>query len=668
MLFVILRLLRHNELGVFHAYRRRGKERAKQRAINFDGEVVDRVFPAAKDTDDIALLLRYQVDDGVGIKAQRLRRQHKNWRLEGNCPEDYCYDFVEPGCLFAMVVDAGQRPALGAWAVYAVDNQATKAILADGESNGLAGRSMVALHGDEGRRTLAVLQKSKPDLFMPEESPVTKPKPAMTMAAEDRSVRLPPNARRLVRILASVGHTLPSAVADIVDNAISADATDIRITFGRPDSGHGRWMTIADNGRGMDAARLAEAMRIGSETDYESDDLGKYGYGLKGASWSQTDCFTVVSKVMGQPAAHLTWDVARMDSWDAQRSDLDPWIAARTEIPEHGTCVLWRSMRPPRSTPALRGLDPYTAEVQELHRHLGLVFHRFIEGKVPGRKRVIIRVEGIVVEANNPVGHSATKAYDMKSVRVPTPTENATVRVQAFLLPSEQEVKAIHGTDVDAARMELDRLGMYGRRNESQGLYVYRNGRLIQWGGWHQMWTTSDEKTKLARVVVDFDSTLDDQFDVNISKRMVTLSQQLQAEIKRLAVDARNDSKKKYVSSSRVLSSGRASGSSATSALTKLATTAKTSTPAANERATTTSATSDLPVVRLVKTDAFAWKLMKGMTGKQEIQVSGTQVELCNLLASIATDAVRLKALAEFLTRLDQAGAQKLLVSTTAPK
>ena len=85
---------------------------------------------------------------------------------------------------------------------------------------------------------------------------------------------------------------------------------------------------------------------------------------------------------------------------------------------------------------------------------------------------------------------------------------------------------------------------MYGRRNESQGVYVYRNHRLIQWGGWHQMWATSDEKTKLARVTVDFGSELDDQFDVNISKQNGTLSQQLQEEIKKLAKPARRDSKR----------------------------------------------------------------------------------------------------------------------------
>ena len=113
---------------------------------------------------------------------------------------------------------------------------------------------------------------------------------------QNNGVELPPNPARLVKILASVGHTMPSAVADLVDNSISADATKIAITFGRPDGGHGRWLTIADNGNGMSAATLAEAMRIGSASEYEENALGKYGYGLKGASWSQAKVFTVVTK------------------------------------------------------------------------------------------------------------------------------------------------------------------------------------------------------------------------------------------------------------------------------------------------------------------------------------------------------------------------------------
>ena len=85
---------------------------------------------------------------------------------------------------------------------------------------------------------------------------------------------------------------MPSAVADLVDNSISADATKIEITFGRPDGGHGRWLTIADNGHGMSRGELEEAMRIGSGSEYDENALGKYGYGLKGASWSQAKVFT----------------------------------------------------------------------------------------------------------------------------------------------------------------------------------------------------------------------------------------------------------------------------------------------------------------------------------------------------------------------------------------
>src|SRR5579872_6975468 len=102
MKFLILRILTHSELGMFHEYRRQGKEGSKQRAINFDGDVVDRVFPTAHDTDRIAMDLRFDTDEGIKLRRHFLTRQAKNWRLEGNCPKDICYGFVDPGCLFAM--------------------------------------------------------------------------------------------------------------------------------------------------------------------------------------------------------------------------------------------------------------------------------------------------------------------------------------------------------------------------------------------------------------------------------------------------------------------------------------------------------------------------------------------------------------------------------------
>ena len=65
MKFTILRLLTHSELGMFYEYRRQGKERAKQRAINFDWDVVDKVFPSAKDSDRIAIACRRLEDEST---------------------------------------------------------------------------------------------------------------------------------------------------------------------------------------------------------------------------------------------------------------------------------------------------------------------------------------------------------------------------------------------------------------------------------------------------------------------------------------------------------------------------------------------------------------------------------------------------------------------------
>lgn len=669
MRFIILRVLQHNELGMFHAYRRLGKETAKQRAINFDGDVVDRVFPAAKDTDEIPLALRYESDTGVAERKHRLKRQHKNWRLEGNCPEDHCYDFVEPDCLFAMIVDAGVNPAVGAWAVYPQDDPVTLAIRAHGESGGLTSHSMIALHEAEGRHALTLLRQSKPNLFPPEAvADAVRIAAGTTFTVTESGVHLPPDPQRLVRILASVGHSLPSAVADIVDNAISKDATDIRITFGRPDAGHGRWMAIRDNGIGMDASQLSEAMRIGSKANYDKDDLGKYGYGLKGASWSQTDCFTVASKQRDKPACHLTWDAAKMESWEAQSGPLETWVADATRIEDNGTCVLWRNMRPPKNLPVARGTDPHTAELQDLQRHLGLVFHRFLDGKAAGRKRVKISVSGTPVEPNDPVGHPRTTSYDRKTVRVPTSEKDAFVQIQAFLLPSEQEIKDLHGTDSDAARRDLDRIGMYGRRNESQGVYVYRNNRLIQWGGWHDMWSTTDEKTKLARVTVEFGSDLDDQFAVNISKRMVTLSQQLQEEIKKLAQVARNDSKKKYLPPKpNHKSSSPISGTSHPSTTTHPSPiSAELITPATRPVVSPTGKVPPRLPVRTVRTRSFAWKIASNITGEPELQVNEEEQQLSHLLQAITRDPYALSSLIEFLERLDKAGVQKLLMEPEA--
>ncbi len=484
-------------------------------------------------------------------------------------------------------------------------------------------------------------------------------------------VELPPNPARLVKILAAVGHTMPSAVADLVDNAISADATEIGITFGRPDGGHGRWMSIADNGCGMDQATLAEAMRIGSSSEYEGNSLGKYGYGLKGASWSQANVFTVVTKCAGAQAIHLTWDVDDMDGWIAKSNALEPWKREVTVLGNHGTVVLWEGMRPPQTMPTTRGLDPYSSEIMLLERHLALVFHRFLEGKAAGRKKVTITINGNRVEPNNPVGHPLAMAYDAKPIRIPTENEDGKVFVQAYLLPTEDEIAAHHVDDgPDAARRALELIGLHGKRNETQGLFIYRHDRLIKWGGWHQMWETNDEKTKLARVVVNFDKVLDDAFKINISKQIVQLPMQLQAEIKTLASVARKDSQKKYRKPRQASSTSSApspvpGSRGAGSPIGAKNGGGTASSPSTASSGATGAPSAPLPRVGIkeVKTDKFVWKVTKGMTGSVDIQVSELSPGLSALVKQIRTDPQALAHLATFLGGLDEVEAQKQLMA-----
>ncbi|MEV4782138.1 ATP-binding protein [Burkholderia sp. LMU1-1-1.1] len=665
MRFLILRVLTHSELGMFHEYRKQGKEGSKQRAVNFDWDVVDRVFPAAKDADAIEMTLRYDTDSGVGETRQWLKRQEKNWRMEGNCPNDKCYHFVAPGCLFAMEIEAGSRPAIGSWAVFPVDHEVTKAILADGESSRLTTSGMIALHDDEGARTWRTLSNARPDLFTGAQKKLREVR--ASAEAVQNGVRLPPNPSRLVRILASVGHSMPSAVADLVDNSISADATDIAITFGRPDGGHGRWMSISDNGCGMNPSTLAEAMRIGSSSEYEGNSLGKYGYGLKGASWSQAKVFTVVTKCDGAEANHLTWDVDDMEGWIAKSDSLAPWEQEAAALGNHGTAVLWKDMRPPQAMPTSRGLDPYSSEIMLLERHLALVFHRFLEAKAAGRKKVTITINGIPVEPNNPVGHPLTSAYDAKTIRIPTENDDGKVFVQAFLLPSEDEI-AFHHKDggADQARRALDLIGLHGKRNETQGLFIYRHDRLIKWGGWHQMWETNDEKTKLARVVVNFDKVLDDALKINISKQIVQLPMQLQTEVKTLASVARKDSQKKYRKPRQPVGTLPAnipvSGNSGNGVRNSTGSTSTAGLPPAG-----TSTAVLIPVPRIgvkeVKTDKFMWKVTKGLTGAVDIQVSEISPSLSALVKVVQSDPQALAHLAAFLAGLDEVEIQKQLMT-----
>lgn len=187
------------------------------------------------------------------------------------------------------------------------------------------------------------------------------------------------------------------------------------------------------------------------------------------------------------------------------------------------------------------------------------------------------------------------------------------------------------------------------------------------------MWETNDEKTKLARVVVDFDKALDDAFKINISKQTVQLPQQLQAEIKKLADIARKDSQKKYRRPKlppQPPSTPPASAGNGTSAGTPAGTPAVSPVPGSAGKGGGAKGNSGAPKVevRQVKTDKFLWKVSKGLTGSVEVQVSEGASGLGELVHSISGNPQALVQLAHFLSQLDRVDAQTKLMSQPTGK
>jgi len=120
---------------------------------------------------------------------------------------------------------------------------------------------------------------------------------------------LRPDPASLIESMRDIGYSMETAVADLIDNSITAGASNIDIRFSWNDGDP--WLAIVDDGYGMDSDELTNAMRLGSKNPLEErdkEDLGRYGLGLKTASFSQCRKLTVISKV-GESIEGREWNL-----------------------------------------------------------------------------------------------------------------------------------------------------------------------------------------------------------------------------------------------------------------------------------------------------------------------------------------------------------------------
>lgn len=343
-------------------------------------------------------------------------------------------------------------------------------------------------------------------------------------------IKVIPSARRLIGSLRDLGYDFVQAIADLVDNSIAARATEVKINVAF--EGENSWVSISDNGHGMSKAEIAEAMRLGSERDYDDSDLGKFGLGLKTASLSQCRRLIVFSRSSRtrRDVVGYSWDLDHLektDRWEILevrfQSGAPP--AVRNELAAStGTIVVWEKLD-------RFGLQESEEEViqkrlatmcRELEQHLAMVFHKFISGEVRGKK-LKLSLNGNPINAWDPFVRDERKTKHLSAVRIPVKTEtaNGEILLEPFVLPQRSEF---------SSPQAFDRASGPASWAQQQGFYVYRAGRLIQSGGWCRL-RTSDEHLKLARVAISFAPKFDELFKVNVAKMRVQLPTLIRAQV-----------------------------------------------------------------------------------------------------------------------------------------
>lgn len=344
-----------------------------------------------------------------------------------------------------------------------------------------------------------------------------------------------PHAAALIEGLRDIGYSLETAISDIIDNSITAGAH--RIEIATETISDEPYIAIIDDGEGMTEVELVAAMRPGSRNPLATrdvSDLGRFGLGLKSASFSQCRRLTVVSRSSGQTSAAI-WDlddVAERNEWALQLPDRFDLIPGVDKLGPKGTLVLWQKLdrlAGSYSYNAAKRSEVINQRIAETERHLRLVFHRFMEDSKPLR----ILLNGRVLSPLDPFARD-------NPATIADPEEKLTltrgdVEIQSFTLPHHKQMSKTDWEDIGGPEGHL----------KSQGFYLYRGKRLILHGTWFGLCRQS-ELTKLSRVRIDIPNSMDADWKIDVKKSSAQLPPFVRDRLKRVIERILAGSKRTY--------------------------------------------------------------------------------------------------------------------------
>lgn len=330
-----------------------------------------------------------------------------------------------------------------------------------------------------------------------------------------------PNPKSIINSYRSFGYNLSTAIADIVDNSISANANEIFIDYKW--DGQDSFIAISDNGLGMNKDELVIAMTPGSkdpEEERSEKDLGRFGMGLKTASFSQCKRLTCISKKTSYTTIKRCWDIDFIN--DKEEWQLLDYVSNDDFLNKingelSGTTVLWEKLDRIVGNANSNNESVKTAFYQELlnvRKHLSLVFHKFIESK-----KIKIFFQGEEIEPYNPFLLNLNPKPEMGlSERFDN------VEITYFILPHMSEI----------GKEDYEKSGGSLGWFQQQGFYVYRGDRLLVASDWLGIEKKRDY-SKLARIAISISNANDFNWNLDIKKSTATPPVEIRRELSRIA-------------------------------------------------------------------------------------------------------------------------------------
>jgi hypothetical protein len=294
----------------------------------------------------------------------------------------------------------------------------------------------------------------------------------------------------------SIGYNHYSAILDLIDNAVSAGASKIWVDYYGEKKGSYR-IVIADNGCGMEREELIDAIRIASAdptTSRQQKDLGKFGLGMKLASFSQTDKFSVVSKMNGKDLCAFTWDlefVRQKKKWLLQEEELN-FVRPKNQ----GTEVILYGV--------FKGVEINDDQVfAKVRTHIAVAYSMM--------KGIQFYINEKEIEPIDPFFSEsiASNHSSLENLNI----EDVFLAIQSHQIPhfSKQKPKE------KRVYTELTEIGM------GPGLYIYRKNRLIAWSGWEGLGKNL-RINDLFRMAVFCQDDADELFNIEVKKSQISVT------------------------------------------------------------------------------------------------------------------------------------------------